>query len=91
MNLIRDSILSRFRVSTSSCTISAFAFRIFKNRRIVVKTKIEKNFIVQFVVEENENEFVDENDEELFDYIKCCRVFMSCRRFVDVACARCAR
>ncbi len=43
----RDSISSRFRVSTSSRVVSAFAFfRISRNRRIVVKTKIEETSIV---------------------------------------------
>ncbi len=88
----RDSISSRSRASTSSRAVSAFAFsRISRNRRIVVKTKIEETFIVQFVVEENENENFDKNDEELFNCVKCCRVFVSCRRLADVACARCAR
>jgi hypothetical protein len=88
----RDSISFRFRVSTSSRAVSAFASsRTSRNRRIVVKTKIEKAFIAQFVVEENENDLMNENDEELSDCIKCCRVFVSCRRVADIACARCAR
>jgi hypothetical protein len=80
------------RDSISSRTVSAFAFfRISRNRRIVVKTKIEKAFIIQFVVEENENELIDDNDEEFSDCVKCCRVLVLCRRIVDIACARCAR
>jgi hypothetical protein len=72
--------------------VSAFAFfRISKNRRIVMKTKIEKSFIAQFVIEENENEFIDDNNEELFDCVKCCRVLVLCRRIADIACARYAR
>ncbi len=66
-------------------------FRISRNRRIVVKTKIEEAFIAQLVIEKNENELMNENDEELSDCVKCCRVLVSCRRFVDVACVRCAR
>jgi hypothetical protein len=91
-NSTRDSISSRFRASTSLRAVFAFAlFRISKNRRIVVKTKIEKTFIAQFVVEENENDLTNENDEKLSDYVKCCRVLVSCRRVADIACARCAR
>jgi hypothetical protein len=91
-NSTRDSISFRFRVLKSSRAVSAFALsRISRNRRIVVKTKIEETFIAQFVVEENENDFMNENDEELFDCIKCCRVFVSCRRVADIACACCAK
>jgi hypothetical protein len=80
------------RDSISFRTVSVFVlFRISKNRRIVVKTKIEEAFIVRFVIEKNENELMNENNEELSDCVKCCRVFVSCRRLVDVACARCAR
>jgi hypothetical protein len=88
----RDSISFRFRASTSSRVVSAFALsRISRNRRIVVKTKIEEASIAQFVVEENENDLMNENDEELSDCVKCCRVLVSCRRVADIACARCAR
>jgi hypothetical protein len=91
-NSTRDSISSRSRASTSSRVVSAFALsRTSRNRRIVVKTEIEETSIAQFVVEENENEDFDENDEELLDCVKCCRVLVSCRRLADVACARCAR
>jgi hypothetical protein len=91
-NSTRDSIFSRFRASTSFRVVSAFASsRTSRNRRIVVKTKIEEASIAQFVVEENENDFMNENDEELPDCVKCCRVFVSCRRVADIACARCAR
>jgi hypothetical protein len=80
------------RDSISFRTVSAFArSRISRNRQIVVKTKIEEAFIAQFVVEENENELIDENDEELSDCVKCCRVLVSCCRIADIACARCAR
>jgi hypothetical protein len=80
------------RVSTSFRVVSTFAFfRISRNRQIIVKTKIKKTFFAQFVIEENENENIDENHEELFDCVKCCRVLVSCRHFADVACARCAR
>jgi uncharacterized membrane protein YbaN (DUF454 family) len=49
----RHSISSRFRASASSRAVSAFAFsRTSRNRRIVVKTKIEEASIVQFVVED---------------------------------------
>jgi hypothetical protein len=88
----RDSISSRSRASTSSRAVFVLVFfRTSRNRRIVVKTKIEKAFIAQFVVEENEDDFMNENDKELSDCIKCCRVFVSCRRVADIACARCAR
>jgi hypothetical protein len=80
----RDSI--SFRI----VFIFAF-FRISRNRRIIVKTKIKKTFIVQLIIEKNENELMNENDEELSDCVKCCRVLVSCRRFADVACVRCAR
>jgi hypothetical protein len=91
-NSTRDSIFFRFRASTSFRVVFAFAFfRISRNRRIVVKTKIEETFIAQFVVEENENYLMNENDEELSDCVKCCRVLVSCRRVADIACARCAR
>jgi hypothetical protein len=91
-NSTRDSISFRFRDSTSSRVVFVFVlFRISRNRRIVVKTKIKKAFIVQFVIEKNENELMNENDEELFDCVKCCRVLVSCRRLADVACARCAK
>jgi hypothetical protein len=91
-NSTRDSISFRFRASTSFRAVSAFAFsRTSRNRRIVVKTKIEEAFIAQFVVEKNENDFMNENDEELSDCVKCCRVLVSCRRVADIACARCAR
>jgi hypothetical protein len=91
-NSTRDSISLRSRASTSFRIVSAFAFfRISRNRRIIVKTKIEEAFIVQFAVEENENELIDANDEELSDCVKYCRVLVSCRRLVGVACARCAR
>jgi hypothetical protein len=88
----RDSIFFRSRASTSLRAVSAFALsRTSRNRRIVVKTKIEETFIAQLVVEENEDDFMNENDEELSDCVKCCRVFVSCRRVADIACARCAR
>jgi hypothetical protein len=91
-NSTRDSISFHFRASISSRAVSAFAFfRTSRNRRIVVKTKIEKAFIAQFVVEENENDLMNKNDEELSDCVKCCRVLVSCRRVADIACARCAR
>ncbi len=91
-NSTRDSISFRFRASTSFRVVSAFVFfRISRNRRIVMKTKIEEAFIAQLVVEKNENDLMNENDEELSDCVKCCRVLVSCRRVVDIACARCAR
>lgn len=88
----RDSISSRSRVSTSSRVVSVFAFfRISRNHRIIVETKIEKTSIAQLVVENNENELIDENDEELLDCVKCCHLLASCRRIADIACARCTR
>ncbi len=72
--------------------VSAFAFfRNSRNRRIVVKMKIEEAFIARFVVEENENKLIDDNNEELSDCVKFCRVLVSCRRIADIACACCAR
>jgi hypothetical protein len=91
-NSTRDSISLRFRVSTSFRAVSVSAlFRTSRNRRIVVKMKTEEAFIVQFVVEENENNLMNENDEELSDCVKCCRVLVSCRHVADIACVRCAR
>ncbi len=61
-------------------------------RRNVVETKFDESFITRFVVEEkNEDEFIDENDDELSNCVKCCRVSMSCRRVNDIACAKCLR
>jgi hypothetical protein len=83
-NSTRDSISSR--------TVSALDFfRISRNRRIVVKTKIEETSIAQLVIEKNENELMNENDDELSDCVKCCHVLVSCRRLADVACARSAK
>ncbi len=80
------------RDSISSCTVSVSVFfRTSRNRRIVVKTKTEEAFIAQFVVEDNENDLMNENNEKLFDCIKYCRVLVSCRRVVDIACARCVK
>jgi hypothetical protein len=91
-NSTRDFISFCSRASTSLRAVSAHAFsRTSRNRRMIMKTKIEELFIAQLVVEENENDFMNENDEELFDCVKCCRVFVSCRRVADIACARCAR
>jgi hypothetical protein len=81
---------TRDSISFRTVFASAF-FRISRNRRIVVKTKIEEAFIIQLVIEKNENELMNENDEELSDCVTCCRVLVSCRRLADVACARCAR
>ncbi len=56
-----------------------------------MKTEVDKAFtVIESDNDENE-ESVNENDEEFFDCIKCCRVLVSCRRIVDIACARCAR
>jgi hypothetical protein len=37
----------------------------------------------------NDDEFIDENDDEFSNCIKCYRVSMSCRHVIDIACAKC--
>jgi hypothetical protein len=92
----RDFIFFVTRVSMSFRNVVIFFafFRTSKTsrRRNVVETKFDESFIIQFVVEEkNENEFIDENDDEFSNCVKCCRVSMSCRRVNDIACAKCSR
>jgi hypothetical protein len=91
-----DFIFFVTRASMSSRNvITSFAFsRTSKTsrRRNVVETKFDESFITRFVIEEkNEDEFIDENDDELSNCVKCCRVSMFCRRVNDIACARCSR
>jgi hypothetical protein len=91
-----DFIFFVTRVSTSFRNVVAFFVfsRISKTsrRRNVVKTKFDESFITRLVVEKkNENEFIDENDDEFSNCVKCCRVSMSCRRVNDIACAKCSR
>jgi hypothetical protein len=92
----RDLLLSVTRATTSLCNVVAFfSFRISKTsrRRNIVETKRDESFIDRFVVEEknDDDELIDENDDELSNCVKCCRVSMSCRRVIDIACARCFR
>ncbi len=92
----RDLISSVTRVSMSfRNVVTSFAFsRTSKTsrRRNVVETKFDESFIIRFVVEKkNEDELIDENDDELLNCVKCCRVSMSCRRVNDIACARCSK
>jgi hypothetical protein len=88
------SFVTRVSMSFRNVVIS-FAFsRISKTsrRRNVVETKFDESFITRFVVEKkNENEFIDENDDEFSNCVKCCRVSMFCRRVNDIACARCLK
>jgi hypothetical protein len=66
-NSTRDSIFFCSRASTSSRVVFAFAlFRISKNRRIVMKTKIEETFIAQFVVEKNEDDYQAHRDSIIY-------------------------
>jgi hypothetical protein len=95
-NSMRDLLLSITRVTTSLRNVVAFFFsRISKisRRRNIVETKRDESFIDRFVVEKknNDDEFIDENDDEFSNCVKCCRVSMSCRRVIDIACARCFR
>jgi hypothetical protein len=91
-NSTRDLLLFVTRVTTSSRNVVVFSFRTSKisRRRNVVETKFDESFINRLVVEEkNDDEFIDENNDEFSNYIKCCRVSMSCRRVIDIACAKC--
>jgi hypothetical protein len=93
-NSTRDSLLSVTRVTTSLRNVVALSSRISKTsrRRNVVETKSDESFIDRLVVEEkNDDEFIDEKNDELSNCIKCCRVSMSFRRVIDIACARCSR
>jgi hypothetical protein len=89
----RDSLLFVTHVTTSSRNVVVlFSFRISKisRRWNVVETKFDELFIDRFVVKEkNDDELIDENDDELLNYVKCCRVLMFCRRVIDIACAKC--
>jgi hypothetical protein len=81
------------RVSTSfrNVVVSFAFFRISKisRRRNVVETKFDESFITRFVVEKkNEDEFIDENDDEFSNYIKCCRVSMFYHRVINIVCAK---
>ncbi len=92
----RDFIFFVTRVSMSFRNVVIFfaSSRISKTsrRRNVVETKFDESFITRFVNEEkNEDEFIDENDDEFSNCVKCCRVSMSCRRVNDIACAKCSR
>jgi hypothetical protein len=90
----RDFLFSVTRVTTSLRNVVAFSFRTSKTsrRRNVVETKSDESFTDRLVIEEkNDDELIDENDDELSNCIKCCRVSMFCRRVIDIACARCFR
>jgi hypothetical protein len=90
----RDSFFSVIRVTTSLLNVVVlFSFRISKTsrRRNIVETKFDESFIDRFVVEKknDDDEFIDENNDELSNCVKCCRVSMFCRRVIDIACAKC--
>jgi hypothetical protein len=90
----RDLLFSVTRVTTSFRNVVALSSRISKTsrRRNVVETKSDELSIDRLVVEKkNDDELIDENDDEFSNCIKCCRVSMSCRRVIDIACARCSR
>jgi hypothetical protein len=36
-------------------------------------------------------DFDDNENDERFDCVKCCRIFLNCRRVTSVTCAHCAR
>jgi predicted NUDIX family phosphoesterase len=93
---MRDLIFFITRVSMSFRNVVVFFtfFRISKTlrRRNVIETKFDESFITRFVIEEkNENEFINKNDDEFSNCVKCYRVSMSCRRVNDIACAKCLR
>jgi hypothetical protein len=88
----RDSFSSVTRVTTSFRNVVASSFRTSKTsrRRNVDETKSDESFIDRLVVEEkNDDELIDENDDEFSNCIKYYRVSMSCRRVIDIACAKC--
>ncbi len=91
-----DFIFFVTRVLTSFRNVVAFfvSFRISKTsrRRNVVETKFDESFIIKFVIEKkNEDEFIDENDDEFSNCVKCCRVSMFCHRVNDITCAKCLK
>jgi hypothetical protein len=94
-NSTRDFLLFVTRVTTSFRNVVAFfSFRTSKTsrRRNIVETKRDESFIDRLVVEEkndDDDELIDENDDELSNCVKCCRVSMSCHRVIDIACAKC--
>jgi hypothetical protein len=72
--------------------VASFSSRTSKisDRRNVAKTKFDESFTDRLVVEEkNDDEFIDENENEFSNCIKCCRVSMFCRRVIDIAYAKC--
>jgi hypothetical protein len=92
----RDFLFSVTRATTSLRNVVVlFFFRISKisRRRNIVETKRDESFIDRLVVEEknDDDELIDENDDELSNCVKYCRVSMSCRRVIDIAYARCFR
>jgi hypothetical protein len=93
-NSTRDLLFFVIRVTTSFRNVVAFSSsRISKisRRRNIVETKFDESFIDRFVVEEknDDDEFIEENNDELSNRVKCYRVSMSCRRVIDIACAKC--
>jgi hypothetical protein len=91
----RDSILSRTRASILSridvASSSSRTSRTSSRRRIVVTIEVDETFTAAEPDNDENKESVNENDEELSNCIKCCRVLVSCRRIAGIACARCAR
>ncbi len=95
-NSTRDLLLSVTRVTTSfRNVVTSSSSRISKTsrRRNIIETKRDESFIDRLVAEKknDDDEFIDENDDELSNCVKCCRVSMSCRRVIDIACAKCFR
>jgi hypothetical protein len=95
-NSTRDLLSFVTRVTTSLRNVVVLSSsRISKTsrRRNIVETKRDESFIDRFVAEEknDDDELIDKNDDEFSNCVKCCRVSMSCRRVIDIACARCSK
>ncbi len=74
---------SRFNLSENSSRISSRRrLRAFAN----LESEKSSTDIQNFDVDSDDNE----NDER-FDCVKCCRIFLDCRRVTSVTCVRCAR
>ncbi len=80
-SIIND--LNRFNLFENSSRISSRRrFRAFANSESEKTFTDIQNFDVDF--DDNEN-------DERFDSVKCCQIFLDCRRVTSVTCARCAR
>jgi hypothetical protein len=74
---------NRFNLFEDSSRISSrHRLRAFAN------LKSEKIFID---IQNVDVDFDDNENDERFDCVKCCRILLDCRREIDVTCARCAR